>query len=159
MKKTIFFAILTAAFILLSGCDAMLEVFYPEYADNYDNNNVLTVEYDLSKLSSQEIVDLDLNHNPIKVEIFIKGKSPVSDLPVASIDVYGEVSYWFDFYVTSGSYDVWIWQDGDGDGDGDGILDNGEFVLKEDKSTPPNFTFYDDSGEYHYYCGDEWATF
>ena len=155
MKKTIFILILAAAFILLSGCDAMLEVFYPEYADNYDNNNVLTVEYNLDTLSSQEIVDLNLNDNPIKVEIFNMGESPVSDLPVASIDVYGEVSYWFDFYVTSGSYDVWIWQDGNGNEN----WDTGEFVLEADTTDPPSFTFNDDSGDYNYYYGDTWTNY
>jgi len=162
MKKTIFLALIAAVLLLLSGCDAMLEAFYPEYADNYDNYNVLTVEYDLNKLTTQDILDLNLDLNkPIKVEIYHSGDTPVADpgieSPVDSIEVSGEASYWFDFYLPAGSYDVWIWQDSDTSGS----LDSGDFVLLDDTNpgTVPNFVFNDSTGQYEYYYGDQWATY
>lgn len=155
MKKTIFLVLAAAALLLFSGCDAMLEAFYPEYADNYDNNNVLTVEYDLNSLTAQEIINLDLNNKPIKVELYISGQTPTADTPVDSIEVYGKASYWFDFYVPAGSYDIWIWQDSAGAVG----LDNGDFVLQDDKTAVPSFFFSGTSGQYEYYYGDQWTAY
>ncbi len=155
MKKTIFLVLAAAALLLLSGCDAMLEAFYPEYAKNYDNYNVLTVEYDLNSLTAQQIINLDLNNKPIKVELYLSGQTPTANVPVDFIEVYGEASYWYDFYVSDGSYDIWIWQDTNGSGK----LDTGEFVLKDDTTVIPKFFFSGTSGQYEYYYGDQWTTF
>ncbi len=153
MKKTILLMVISTALLLLSGCDAMLEVFYPEYKDNYDGNNILTVEYSLNNLTAQEIIDLDLNNNPLKVELYQEGNTPVSDQPVHTIEVFGEASYWYDFSVSSGSFDVWIWQDSDKNGS----LESGDFILNEGSVYSHTFSFSNISGEYKYFYGDDWS--
>ena len=150
MKKIIFILVIFAV-LLFSGCDAMLEVFYPEFGAK----NVLAVEY---YYSSQDMIDNGyIIGNPLKIELYSPGDSPDgSSTPVRSVEIFDEASYYHEFFVPAGSYDIWIWQDNDDDGN----LQNGNgFVLSPDiNTTPPNYNFSGDE-EYRYYYGSTWDEF
>ena len=151
MKK-IFFILIILAVLLLSGCDAMLEAFYPEFADNFDgSNNVFAVEYNYT--ADDMLTNGYQIGTPLKVELYRTGETPNgTNQPIASIEVYDEYSYYYEFFVPSGSYDVWIWQDNYNNG----VLGAGDFVLSPDiNAIPPNYNFTG-SEEYWYYYGSLW---
>ncbi len=151
MKKIIL--ILTVLTVLLfTGCDDMLEVFYPEFADDFNGtNNVVAVEY---YYNATDMLNNGYNTlEPLKMELYVSGEDPVSSYPVASIDVWGEYSYYFEFFVPQGDYDVWIWQDSDISG----TLNTDDFVLYDNiYGTTPGYSFMG-GDEYWYYYGWEWT--
>lgn len=153
MKKIIFILIILAV-LLFSGCDAMLEVFYPEFAEDFNGtNNLFAVEYyyDANDMLTNGYNTL----RPLKVELYHTGEIPGANTPVKTIEVWGEYSYYYEFFVPTGNYDVWIWQDSDPTPNG---LDTGDFVLLADITTPPNHNFTGGE-EYWYYFGATWTQY
>ncbi len=154
MKKIIL--ILTVLTVLLfTGCDDMLEVFYPEFADDYNStNNILGVEYYYT------VNDIITNNTfnslkPLMMELYNNGETPEFDIPVASIEVWGEYSYYFEFFVPQGSYDVWIWQDTNESGQ----FDSGDFVLDDDiNGVVPNY-YFSGGDEYMSIYRDTWTNY
>lgn len=156
MKKIILILVILAV-LLFSGCDGMLEVFYPELTDeileNYsEENNFLTIEYLIDSATLSTLYDSSI---PVKMEIYLNNESPNSgNIPFRTISIYGEYWYKHEFFVPAGNYDIWIWQDGNGDGG----IDNGDFVLWYNRwAEPPNY-YFSSSGEKDSYYAWEWAS-
>jgi hypothetical protein len=109
MKKIIFILIIIAV-LLFSGCDAMLEFFYPDFAAE----NEVTVNVTIT------ISDITLyNYNttiPLYIELYKSGETPSANTPVRSILKYNEFGFSTTLFVPEGSYDLYIWQDSDLDG-------------------------------------------
>ena len=81
MKKITLTIIILMVLLLFSGCDAMLEFFYPEYAD--DNAVNITIS-----ITTTDITDYTYDTNiPLYVELYIAGESPAAHTPVRSIEV------------------------------------------------------------------------
>ncbi|MDA3937996.1 MAG: hypothetical protein PF693_01625 [Spirochaetia bacterium] len=148
MKK-IFFILIILAVLLFSGCDAMLEVFYPEYADdNVVNITISITTGDISNFS------YDTN-DPLLVELYAAGETPNLNSPFRSIEVYNKFdNYLCPLFVPEGSYDIWIWQDDNNDGN----IDTGEFVLNSDIASPPNIIFTGTTGK-ETYPANNWNNF
>jgi len=109
MKK-IFFILIILAVLLLAGCDAMLESFYPEFADNFDGSNVVDIEYQLSDFHYGVLVG---SNQPLLISIYAVGEDPMTgDTPLSTIDFYDK-SGWWTFYVDNQNYDIWLWCDVD----------------------------------------------
>jgi len=149
MKKiTLIIIILTVLFIF-SGCDAMLEFFYPEYAD--DNAVNITITITASDMGTNSY-DTD---GSLLVELYTVGDSPVSDIPVRSVEVYNAFdNYLCSLYVPAGTYEIWLWQDKNQNGN----IDSGEFVLDADTTSPPGVTFSGTTGK-ESYSANSWAMF
>ena len=151
MKKIIFVLVILAV-LLFSGCDAMLEVFYPEFADDFsETNNLFAVEYYYSQDDMSNY--LFNTSKPLKIELYKHGETPEADEPFDSIEVLGEYSYYYEFFVPAGYYDVWIWQDSDITNNG---LDFGDFILEADKIAAPCYEFLDGEESWYYY-GSNWS--
>ncbi|MCF6335441.1 MAG: hypothetical protein L3J12_06845 [Spirochaetales bacterium] len=152
MKKIIL--ILTVlAVLLFSGCDDMLEVFYPEFADNFNGtNNIIAVEY---YYNATDMLANGYNTlEPLKIEIYKSGETPSNSTPFDYIEVWGEYSYYYEFFVPQGDYDVWIWQDSDVTPNG---YDSGDFILNDNiNGITPTYSFVG-GDEYWYYYGWEWT--
>ncbi len=145
MKKTVLITIILTALLLLSGCDAMLEIFYPEFADNYDGNLVLDINYTISDFHYGVLTGSD---QPIKMIIYYPGDSPYSGADPAFFDyqenpkISYEQSDWFTSYLDLNSdYDIWLWCDHDDDGS----VSSGDFITKN-----PIEIISSDEGDYKY---------
>jgi len=150
MKKiTLIIIILTVLFIF-SGCDAMLEFFYPEYAEG----NSVTIDI---SISSSDITDYTYDKNiPLYVELYTEGESPVNDVPFRTVELFNEFETSTTLFVPEGSYDIWIWQDDNQNKEIDS--GSGEFVLADDKGTIPTIIFSSTSGE-ETYVANSWTMF
>ena len=118
MKKIILILVIFAV-LLFSGCDAMLEVFYPEFADDFDGNNVLWVDAYFSQFQI-DILD-NYPNNPVRFEIYTDIQAPGSDNPVAYTNVSVSAissltTIGKEFFLADGSYQIFIWQDNNGVG-------------------------------------------
>ena len=125
MKKTIFIlAILTV--LLFTGCDAMLEIFYPELTDS----NEVTI---IISITTTDISNYGYNTNkPLYIELYKTGENPTSNTPVKSVKIYNQFDYTATISVSEGTFDVYIWQDSDDGGSYGGM----DFTL----STVPSKT-------------------
>ena len=137
MKKIIFVFVILAV-LLFSGCDAMLEVFYPEFADDFEGNNVLTVDMLFSPLA-ESILDATPNI-PLKVQVYYAVDTPGTNQPVVAKNVNVSVidpskTISLEFFLAAGTYQVFIWQDKGAAG-----LTSGDFV-QIDYLAPRQFTF------------------
>jgi len=149
MKKIIFILAILAV-LLLSGCDAMLESFYPEFADG----NTITINI---TITDQNKIDFSYDQNiPLFVELYTSGETPEADTPFRSVELFNEFNTTNTFFVPEGSYDIWIWQDDNQDGKITGSL--GEFVLAANNSTSPNIAFSGTTGK-ETYDASSWDTF
>ncbi|MCK5201760.1 MAG: hypothetical protein KAR21_25580 [Spirochaetales bacterium] len=130
MKKITLTIIIPVVLLLFSGCDAMLEFFYPEYAD--DNAVNITIS-----ITTGDITDHNYDTTiPLLVELYVSGETPAADAPVRSVELYNKFdNYLCTLFVPAGTYDIWIWQDDNKNGIIDGVDD--EFVLSADLTTPP----------------------
>jgi len=149
MKKITLAIIILTFLLLFSGCDAMLEFFYPEYAD--DNAVNITIS-----ITTTDITNYTYDTNiPLLVELYTPGETPVADVPLRSIELYNKFdNYLCTLFVSAGTYEIWIWQDDNQNGD----IDGGEFVLLVDKTTPPVVTF-SGTTEKLLYLANSWNTF
>lgn len=151
MKKIIFILIILAV-LLFSGCDAMLEVFYPEFADDFNGtNNIFAVEL---YLTAADIFAYGyMGHLPLRVELYNNGFDPSSPAQkIDGIEVYAEYSFYYEFFITTGHYDLWIWQDLDANG-----FDAGDFV-QQVTVPPPNYNFLG-TDEFYYDYVSTWKNF
>ena len=150
MKKITLKVIILAVLVLFSGCDAMLEFFYPEFADG----NSVTIDI---SISSSDITDYSYDKNiPLFVELYTEGESPVNDVPFRTVELFNEFDTSTTLFVPEGSYDIWIWQDDNQNGKIDTL--SGEFVLADDKGSIPTLIFLSTSGE-EKYIANTWAMF
>ncbi len=148
MKKITMTIIILMVLLLFSGCDAMLEFFYPEYAD--DN----AVNITISITASDMVTNSYDTGGSLLVELYATGESPVGDTPVRSVELYNAFdNYLCTLFVPSGTYKIWIWQDKNQDGN----IDGGEFVLDADKTTPPSITFSGTTEKFPY-SANLWST-
>ena len=151
MKKIIFTVIILAVLLLFSGCDAMLEFFYPEFADG----NSITIDI---SISSSDITDHSYDKNiPLYVELYTTGDSPDGDIPFRSIELFNEFDTSTTLFVPEGSYDIWIWQDDNQNG----VISPGlgEFTLWDNANTnTPTITFLGTTGE-DSYTANFWDTY
>ena len=144
MKKITFTIIVLAVLLLLSGCDEMLEFFYPEYADD----NQLTVYIDITTMDA--VLYSYSGIKPLNVEIYETGKTPGANLPVQKIELMNQFDHFrCDFLLSDGSYDIWIWQDSNNSGG----LNAGDFILNE----TPDITFETSIDELEY-TASKWKT-
>ena len=109
MKKMIFILVILAV-LLLSGCDEMLEFFYPDFAEEFNGNNVVDIEYDIGDYLHGH---LDSSEQPLMMSIYHDGQGPFGgDTALATIYFYDRTG-WGTFYIDDGNYDIWIWNDAD----------------------------------------------
>ena len=149
MKKIIFILIILAV-LLFSGCDAMLEVFYPEYADD----NQITVYVDIT---TTEAVLLGYSGDyPLNVEIYKTTEDPFNNSPIRKIELMNRFDHYrCDFLVSTGIYDLWIWQDTNNSGG----LNGSDFILTANETgSTPTVIFSSSQGE-EGYTATEWTTF
>ncbi len=107
MKKIIFVLVILAI-LLFSGCDEMLEVFYPEFADDYDGNNVFDIDYKLGDFHYGVLVG---SGQPLLISMYNVGDNPMDgDTAIETIHFYDKAGLWT-FFPDDKSYDVWIWCD------------------------------------------------
>ena len=111
MKKIIFILVILAV-LLFSGCDAMLEVFYPELKEDFsDSNNIFDIEYQIGDYHRGV---MDTAGQPIMMSIYEQGFDPYNeDEPLDTIYFYDDYGLWT-FFVDNMNYDVWIWCNVDG---------------------------------------------
>ena len=123
MKKiqTTFTILLVAGLLLLSGCDAILEVFYPEFAFDKGGNNVISIwtGFDMypGQLStgSQYIIArlLETGTDDVVREIAI---DPFWHWIEEKNNLYWQLEGNLDFYgVEDGEYRVVVWLEQSGD--------------------------------------------
>jgi len=136
MKKIIFILAILAV-LLLSGCDAMLESFYPEFAD--DNEVTINIS-----ITAGDISAFGYNTNkPLYIELYTNGENPATNSPVRSIKIYNKFDYTAKLYVSEGTYDIYIWQDSNDSGNYNG----GDFKLNAFPSI--TLTGTDDTASYN----------
>ncbi len=153
MKKITFTVVILAFLLLFSGCDAMLEIFYPEFAE--ENNVTINIS-----ISASDILTLGYsNTKPLLVELYTSGENP--DIasggiatPIRSMPVFNEPEYTCYFFVPAGTYDIWIWQDTDGSGG----LNSNDFILNANDPSPgaPSITFTGSEGT-ESYTANSWV--
>lgn len=120
MKKIIFVIVILAV-LLFSGCDAMLEVFYPEFADDFnDTNRIFDISYSLSAFHYGVLVG---SGKPLQLKLVTNG-NPADAVPLFSPEnFYDPSGWWTYFFDTNVDYDAWLWCDVNGDD----ILNGGDF--------------------------------
>lgn len=160
MKKIIFILVILAV-LLFSGCDAMLEVFYPELTDEIldnfnENNNTLVINYSYNAYHMNNY-GYDTNI-PLKLELYDRdeGDTPASgDKPVRSVKIFGKSVYSHEFHVPAGNYNIWIWQDKYDDG----WVGSGDFAFSGNVTgSIPNHEFFGGE-EKHVFSAYTWLTF
>jgi hypothetical protein len=100
-KRIIIIAITVLTLALLSGCDAILEGFFPEFADTNSIDvhvKITTIVNVYEKPVIVALIPFDGSNNPIKGEIVKEERNE------------------FDFYVSfdglpNGKYQVYVWYD------------------------------------------------
>ena len=138
-----------AAVLLLSGCDAVLEVFYPEFAYSKGDDNVISIfaEFNLypNQVSgnNQYLVGRVIEKtSPDEVVRELRGgltwhwvdqKNLLYWRVVGNLDIYG---------VKDGSYEVLVWLEQDGDGEPYGANEPWTYAKNENNGTI-TFTFPD----------------
>ncbi len=144
MKKIIFVLVILAV-LLFSGCDAMLEVFYPEFADEYSGNNIFDVDYALSDFHYGVLVG---SGQPLMISLYYSGDDPMTgDTALETVHFYDRAGLWT-FFPDDQSYDVWIWCDVNNND----IVDTGDFRT----TTPVNIDFIGTDG-YGYEYKDQFS--
>ena len=147
MKKIIFTVIILAVLLLFSGCDAMLEFFYPEFAEN--NVVIIDIEVTLEDL----LTNPGYSSEPLRVEIYELGEYPIANIPLRSSLVYDDPNTQRSFFdIPEGSYEIWIWQDTNASGS----LNTNDFMLSD--FYVPTFTLTGSDDEYNF-LATEWALF
>ena len=117
MKKIIFILVILAV-LLLSGCDEMLEFFYPDFAEEFNGNNVVDIEYDIGDYLHGH---LDSSEQPLMMSIYNNEEGP-GNTALGTINFYDKTG-WGTFDVDDGHYDIWIWNDANDNN----TLDSGDF--------------------------------
>ena len=149
MKKiqATLYIILTAV-LLLSGCDAVLEAFYPEFAYSKGDDNVISIfaEFNLYPNQvygkNQYLVGRVIEKKSDEVVRELRGglawhwveqKNLLYWRVVGNLDIYG---------VEDGSYEVLVWLEQDGDGEPYGADEPWTYAKNKTNGTI-TFTFPD----------------
>lgn len=149
MKKIIFILVILAV-LLFSGCDAMLEVFYPEFADDYnDTNKISDISYSLSPFHYGVLVG---SGEPLQLKL-VSNNGAVGDAAILPpINFYGQNGWWTYFFDTTVNYDAYFWCDVDGSS----TLNSGDLY----STNPMNIDFTDGSSYKPFELGPiEFTTF
>jgi len=162
--KTIRTAILiTIVLFTLSSCDAVLEIFYPEFASKGDGYAVsIRAEFNMypdevygtGQYFAAQIIDLYTREVVRQV-----AAEPYFNWIEEKTAIYWRIEGNIDFYdVPDGEYEVLVWLEQDGDGEPYGPDELYMYATRYDSFQPNVFSLPEDADEYGWAYGEALLT-